>query len=226
MTRIWFDTEFIENGRTIELVSIGAVDENGDQFYAEVDRSGVDLDAGDDWFQANVRPHLIGGDALMSRALIAREFHTFAGPEPEFHAYYADYDWVVLCQLYGRMVDLPKGWPMFCRDIQQTRVELGIKNLPEMRGNAHNALDDALWVKEAWEFLEARRRHVPLTYKEIDAWLSVYEPPDGTLAGQTIGRALSGFENDEFYICYLTGDYRDRIRQAWASGEIPREPPK
>lgn len=31
----------------------------------------------------------------------------------------ADYDWVVLCQLYGTMMDLPKGWPMYCRDVKQ-----------------------------------------------------------------------------------------------------------
>ena len=33
--------------------------------------------------------------------------------------YYADYDWVALCQLYGRMLDLPGRWPMFCRDLKQ-----------------------------------------------------------------------------------------------------------
>lgn len=39
--------------------------------------------------------------------------------EPEFYAYYADYDWVVFCSLFGRMIDLPKGFPMYCKDLKQ-----------------------------------------------------------------------------------------------------------
>ncbi|MGH8862698.1 MAG: polyadenylate-specific 3'-exoribonuclease AS, partial [Jatrophihabitantaceae bacterium] len=32
--RFFYDCEFIEDGRTIELVSIGVVDESGREFYA------------------------------------------------------------------------------------------------------------------------------------------------------------------------------------------------
>lgn len=39
--------------------------------------------------------------------------------QPEFYAYYADYDWVVFCSLFGRMIDLPDGFPMYCRDLKQ-----------------------------------------------------------------------------------------------------------
>jgi len=39
--------------------------------------------------------------------------------EIEFYAYYADYDWVVFCWLFGKMIDLPKGFPMYCRDLKQ-----------------------------------------------------------------------------------------------------------
>jgi hypothetical protein len=38
---------------------------------------------------------------------------------PEFYAYYADYDWVVFCWLFGKMIDLPKGFPMYCNDLKQ-----------------------------------------------------------------------------------------------------------
>ena len=34
MRRFFYDTEFIEDGTTIDLVSIGVVDENGREFYA------------------------------------------------------------------------------------------------------------------------------------------------------------------------------------------------
>ncbi len=37
----------------------------------------------------------------------------------EFNAYFADYDWVVFCSLFGTMMDLPKGFPMYCRDLKQ-----------------------------------------------------------------------------------------------------------
>ena len=38
---------------------------------------------------------------------------------PEFYGYYADYDWVLFCSLFGRMMDLPKGFPMYCKDLKQ-----------------------------------------------------------------------------------------------------------
>lgn len=39
--------------------------------------------------------------------------------KPEFYGYYADYYWVVFCWLFGRMIDLPKGFPMYCIDLKQ-----------------------------------------------------------------------------------------------------------
>jgi len=40
-----------------------------------------------------------------------------------FYAYYADYDWVVFAQLFGKMKDLPKGFPMYCKDLKQSLDE-------------------------------------------------------------------------------------------------------
>ena len=39
--------------------------------------------------------------------------------EIEMYGYYADYDWVLFCSLFGRMIDLPKGFPMYCKDLKQ-----------------------------------------------------------------------------------------------------------
>lgn len=146
--KIWFDTEFIEDGKTIDLLSIGLVREDGATYYAEpaeADRSRADA-----WVSEYVLPHLTG--PIKPRAVIAAEIVEFAGPNPEFWAYYADYDWVALCQLYGRMIDLPDGWPAFCRDLQQIRAAVGA-SLPLQKSVEHHALADALWTKEAWEFL-------------------------------------------------------------------------
>jgi hypothetical protein len=37
----------------------------------------------------------------------------------EFYGYYADYDWVAFCWLFGKMIDLPKGFPTYCVDLKQ-----------------------------------------------------------------------------------------------------------
>lgn len=150
--RIWFDTEFIEDGKTIDLLSIGMVREDGAVLYAE--SAEADHSRADEWVRKNVLVHLSGQSE--PRAQIAKYILEFVGPEPEFWAYYADYDWVALCQLYGRMIDLPKGWPMFCRDIKQKAMDLGNPQLPQQEGIKHDALADALWNKQAWEFLAAR----------------------------------------------------------------------
>jgi hypothetical protein len=42
---------------------------------------------------------------------------------PEFYAYYADYDWVAFCWLFGKMMDLPNGFPMYCIDLKQSLDE-------------------------------------------------------------------------------------------------------
>ena len=39
--------------------------------------------------------------------------------KPKFYAYYADYDWVAFSWLFGKMIDLPKGFPMYCIDLKQ-----------------------------------------------------------------------------------------------------------
>jgi hypothetical protein len=149
--KYWFDTEFIEDGKTIDLMSIGIVAEDGRTYYAESDA--CDLSRASDWVKHNVIPHLKGGDRRLPRARIAAEVREFMGKKPEIWAYYADYDWVALCQLYGTMMDLPKGWPMYCRDLKQWGEMLGNPNLPEQTSTEHNAFFDAMWTKQAWEWL-------------------------------------------------------------------------
>lgn len=81
---------------------------------------------------------------------------------PEFYGYYADYDWVLFCSLYGRMLDLPKGFPMYCRDLKQEfdqlqstlQIDLKEDGAYPKQSNAHNALDDARWNKKLHHFLQ------------------------------------------------------------------------
>ena len=152
--KIWFDTEFIEDGKTIDLISIGLIRQDGATLYFE--NAECDYDLASPWVREKVLTRLGGQSVQASRESIARNVVEFVGEKPEFWAYYADYDWVVLCQLYGTMMDLPQGWPMYCRDIKQLCDDLGNPKLPKQTGPEHNALHDAIWTKFAWEFLQAR----------------------------------------------------------------------
>lgn len=149
--RFWFDTEFIEDGKTIELLSIGIVAEDGREYYAEPKET--DRSRACDWVKANVIPRLSTGVFLRPRTQIAQEITAFAGDKPQFWAYFGAYDWVALCRLYGRLVDLPKGWPMWCRDLRQLREFCGNPRLPAKPDNLHNALADARWTRDAWRSL-------------------------------------------------------------------------
>lgn len=158
-TRYFIDSEFDEDGERIILLSIGIACEDGRVFYAE--SSEADWDRPNDWVKANVLPHMNGPDipeTWLTRKEIADAIVVFAqggDDAPEFWAWYGDYDWVVLCQLYGRMIDLPKHWPMFAMDVKQLAVSLGDPALPKQDGMEHHALADARWTKDAHEFLIA-----------------------------------------------------------------------
>ena len=116
--RYWFDTEFIDDGRTIDLISIGIVSEDGRTYYAE--HQECDLSNAGSWVREHVFPLLSWKpETQKARWLIGREILEFCGDKPEFWAWFGAYDWVALCQLYGRMIDLPKGWPMRVNDVAQ-----------------------------------------------------------------------------------------------------------
>lgn len=180
MMRYFLDTEFIEDGKTIDLVSIGIVSEDGREYYAistEFDESKAS-----DWVKENVIDQLeprnqAGSTFWKPRSQIRTEvlrfikspwaennyvstlsedeyYHQLSIPDLiEFWGYYADYDWVVFCQLFGTMMDLPTGFPMYCRDIKQWCDESDNPKLPEQDEGEHNALADAKWNKHAWEWL-------------------------------------------------------------------------
>ena len=163
----FLDTEFYEDGKTIDLISIGLVDANGREFYAcNLDAQLHRVhDANDTWMRDNVLAQLplYSDKAWMSRRQICLKLESYIRSEPgddiipEFWGYYADYDWVVLCQLFGCMVDLPKGWPMYCNDLKQLCVSVGNPKLPKQI-DEHHALTDARWIRDMYELLITERR--------------------------------------------------------------------
>jgi len=181
--RFFYDCEFIEDGHTIDLISIGIVAEDDREYYA------IDRDAPwkriyrHKWLCEHVLPSLplLHGDARLDvhtgplkrrrnphvldfqdpafkrRVVIAAEVADFllsGDSKPELWAWYAAYDHVVLCQLWGRMIDLPEGMPMYTHDLKQECDRLGNPEMPAQPGGEHNALADARHVAVMARFLD------------------------------------------------------------------------
>jgi hypothetical protein len=144
--KIYLDTEFIEDGRTIDLLSVGLVRDDGAEYYAEPRET--DRTRADDWVKANVLPHLTG--VTTPRQIIAEEITAFVGPAPEFWGYYCAYDWVALCRLYGTLMDLPSGWPMLCRDLRQLLDDRGHADITQPDDMPHHAMSDAHWIADTF----------------------------------------------------------------------------
>ena len=178
-----FDTEFFENGHTKPIIpiSLGMVCLEDDRSLY-IENSDVYLSDLSQWLKDNVVPHLtwpndwsryskteVITDHLVKEGEASRKGHMLLphhriGPEilnflkgdtkPRFWAYFADYDWVVFCQFFGSMIELPKGFPMFCRDIKQEMKRMGVEK-PAL-GNKeayHNAIGDARKAKEMLQHL-------------------------------------------------------------------------
>ena len=179
------------HGHPIDLISIGIVAENGREYYAinqnftpklandwvvenvlsnlppmnaGVDATAIKLSCDYRW-----EPEVIPGYAPLnypwkSPLLISKEIRSFCefDSQPEFWGEWCSYDWVALCQLFGTMMDLPRGWPMRCRDVVQVledELKLSQDDWPESletEGN-HNALLGAKTVKVRWEWCEQER---------------------------------------------------------------------
>lgn len=189
----------------IDLISIGIVADDG-RTYSAISNEYRYKDASP-WVQENViRPlyrQTVKGDA--KNTFSARNFHYYYGksnaqiaqeiiqfcnpnnvhdhtgvPRHEFYGYYCDYDWVLLCSLFGTMMSLPNGWPMYCRDLKQSLDEFTMKlmkpgelldlavarvrqweNFPQNAGE-HDALSDAKWNLHLYEFLRTQTRTLML----------------------------------------------------------------
>ena len=111
--RYFYDTEFIEDGRTIELISIGVVAEDGREYYAV--STEFDPERAGSWVRANVLPKLPppASQLWRSRRQIRADLEKFLGVSDgerrpiELWAWVAAYDHVALCQLWGPMTALP-----------------------------------------------------------------------------------------------------------------------
>ncbi|GAB2643956.1 polyadenylate-specific 3'-exoribonuclease AS [Gordonia jinhuaensis] len=154
--RYFYDTEFIEDGLTIDLVSIGVVAEDGREYYAV--STGFDPDRAGAWVRANVLPKL---PSPSSRTWRSREtirddllnFFTEPGEDIELWAWIAAYDHVALCQLWGSMTALPRPIPRFTHELKQAWEAAGSPELPRQSGDNHDALADARHNLVKWKVI-------------------------------------------------------------------------
>ena len=108
----------------------------------------------------------------------AKQYDLYDKFKPEFYGYYCDYDWVVFCWLFGKMINLPAGFPMYCIDLKQELDRIAeiksnewgtirngvnvfdmqnhIKTLPDYpkQTNEHSAIHDAKYNYELYKFLQ------------------------------------------------------------------------
>jgi hypothetical protein len=159
----------------IDLISIGIVAEDGREYYAISNE--YNYNDASQWVKENVILPLytstVHGDARnhfstenfhlaygKSNAAIAEEIkaYVFGTENPqsvEFVGYYADYDWVLFCSIFGTMMNLPDGFPMYCRDLKQTMDEANLSKswkqevCPDPEGE-HDALVDARWNQKLY----------------------------------------------------------------------------
>lgn len=180
--KVFYDFEFIDDGRTIEPISVGMVDEEGNELYLinqDVDKRTL---ARHHWLMGNVVPHLPltwverGGEAphlrwspkhpdadrVVPRTSMARRVREFLtgrlASSPELWAWYGAYDHVALAQLFGPMSQLPNGIPMWTNDLRQVmhlrNDQVGI--LPRQECGEHRAIDDARWNKAVHDLFVSR----------------------------------------------------------------------
>lgn len=69
---------------------------------------------------------------------------------PIFHAYYGAYDHVAFCWLFGKMIDLPKGFPMYSVDLKQMLDEKAM----QMTSIEATALSCPSCKHDVYDFLE------------------------------------------------------------------------
>jgi hypothetical protein len=155
--RYFYDCEFIEDGRTVDLVSIGVVDEFGREFYAVSTQ--FDDSRAVPWVRRNVLDKLPSPSdpAWRSRDRIRDDLYEFLiepvkgrDEQIELWAWYAAYDHVALAQLWGAMPALPREIPRFTKDLRQLWDDQDRPPLPGAQGR-HDALVDAKHNLARWK---------------------------------------------------------------------------
>lgn len=163
--RSFFDTEFFEDGKIIELISIGIVRHDGPELLLYNRDADIERASREPWLRDNVVPKLPPRTdarwlSYKDLATRVRDFLVPLNPqEPtDMWAYVGASDWVAFYQLFGRLIDLPEGLPKWFHELKQLMKSAGLKkaDLPPVPQGAHDALVDARWNRDVYDFIAAR----------------------------------------------------------------------
>jgi DNA polymerase III epsilon subunit-like protein len=163
--RVYFDTEFTGLHQHTTLISIGMVDEDGREFYAE----SIDYDETqiDDWLRDNVIAHLRATEFVIvgKQERIAQSVGRWLA-EYESVEMWSDtlaYDWVLFCQLFGHAFSIPKNVYYIPFDLATLMKIKGVDpdvNRQQFAGIdgsrpsiVHNAIHDARVIKACYDKL-------------------------------------------------------------------------
>jgi hypothetical protein len=179
--KVYYNTQFLDTGNAINLISIGLAADDGRTYYAVNSEAPWDAISANKWLCENVVPQLplvspivpppagaptrynftIDRTNTLVRPhwVIANEVRAFIQgvEEPELWAYYPSHDYVALTQLWGPLMNAPAGIPDRPNDLQQEieRLQKGgsVVELPAKPANEHHALADAKWNKSVGDYL-------------------------------------------------------------------------
>jgi hypothetical protein len=155
----FIDAEFHEDGKIIDLISLALVTRTGDSYYAINSEFDYEYASKNKWLKENVLKHIdMTAKNVKTKKQIKKEVLEFIGKDDDikFIGDYCSYDWVVFCQIFGKMIDLPEYFPMYCNDLQQLKACCGVtdETLPKLDKINHHALEDAKELLIQWKFLE------------------------------------------------------------------------
>lgn len=154
--KYFYDTEFYDDGNTVELISIGIVAEDGRMHYSVNSEAPFHwINDTQPWLRENVIEQLPDEYFWKPKAQIRDEVYAFLTEDahPDLWAWFAAYDHLCLSQLWGRMIDVPAPIPQFTNDVRALVNWTGITRLPSQTAGKHDALQDARHVKTMYEHI-------------------------------------------------------------------------
>ena len=176
--KIYLDTEFMENGETVKPLSIAMLAETGQSIYMVI--SDAPREEANEFVQTMVLPYIdippfdiiepiqnstyIASEGVQTyvrcpkqdAGTILKNWVAKITHQPEFWAWFATYDWLIICQLYGHMTDIPRPWPMYVNDLRTNPNSILTPfEEPNLDIPPHHALHDVHALKNRWEATHA-----------------------------------------------------------------------
>lgn len=162
--KLFFDTVFTGLHQNTTLLSIGIVDENGREFYRELDD--YDPTQLNDWLRTNVVANFLN-EGSVNHSMLREDLREWLkaydfGETIEVWSDCLAYDWVLFCEIFGGAFEVPKNIYYIPFDICTLMKIKGIDpdiNREDLTDKLwgderkHNSLHDAKVIKACYDKL-------------------------------------------------------------------------